>query len=100
MLERKRALLVTLHNDIIALLLDPGLCQHLNLAVKKSHIGCLETELFRVVLKIGLSHFHLEKEKYGCGNWRFNSENCADDSATCFPGPGLFWIGMQDSQGT
>lgn len=60
MLERKRVLLITLHNDIIALLLDPGLCQHLNLAVKKSHIGCLETKLFRVVLKIGLSYFHLD----------------------------------------
>lgn len=52
-----------LHNDIIALTLEPSLCQLLNAAMKKSHIGCLETKLFRVVVKIGFGHFHLEKEK-------------------------------------
>lgn len=57
-----------LHSNIIALLLSPSLCQLLNAAVNKSHIGCLETKFLHMVLKIGFSHFHLEKENYRFGN--------------------------------
>lgn len=64
-----------LHSNIVALLLGPSLCQLLNAAVNKSHIGCLETKFLHVVLKKGFSHFHLEKENYRFGHQHHSKIN-------------------------
>lgn len=99
-LSRKAA---DLHSNIVALLLGPSLCQLLNAAMNKSHIGCLETKFLHVVLKIGFSYFHLEKENYRFGHQHhskinlFFPENCPIANAICFPCPELFWMDRQDS---
>lgn len=50
-----------LHDDVVGVLLQTRLCEGLNVAVDKIHIGLLEAKLFHVVVHMLIGHFELHK---------------------------------------